>query len=85
MIYGKGTGTLATKHLPKGRDITCVGAVCIGPNWDRGERNEWLWQRGVSQKMLACRFFLKKETAAGYAMLQGYCLDGKGAVFVDDL
>ena len=85
MVYGKGAGTLATKHFSKSRDITCVGAVGVSSDWGRGERNEWLWQGGVSQIMLTCGLLLKKISAAGYAMLQRYCLDSKGAVFVDDL
>ena len=85
VIYGKGSGTLAAKRFSKGWNITCVRAVSVGPDWDRGERNEWLWQRGVTQKVLARGFFLKKEAAAGYAMLQGDCLDSKRTVFVDDL
>ena len=85
VIYGKGSGTLAAKHFSKGWNITCVRAVSVSPDWDRGERNEWLWQRGISQIMLACGLLLKKEAAAGYAMLQGDCLDSKRTVFVDDL
>ena len=85
VIYGKGAGTLAAKRFSKGRDITCVRAVSVGSDWDRGERNEWLWQRGVTQIMLSRGLLLKKEAAAGYSMLQGDCLDSKGAVFVDDL
>ena len=85
VIYGKGSGTLAAKHFSKCWNITCVRAVSVGPDWDRGERNEWLWQGGVTQKVLACGLLLKKEAATGYAMLQGDCLDSKRTVFVDNL